>query len=437
MLLEKMNLSKEDFSIYDAGNAKVLVNNKSVNWILLSTEEVAKFKDMLNYEVSGFDELQNKRFIFKLLLGKVLQFSATRESRLIEPKMRVYFSPTFSCNLKCVYCYAEAEMVNKDIQFDTEETYRIIDSFTNDNVAEVVITGGEPLLRKDLFQLVDYIKLQKNKKVSILTNGILINENNIEQFKKFSKVTLSLDASMAEINDITRGKGTYHKIVKAVKLLKEHGVNVGIASVVSKINLGDVPTLLSFVRDELGIAEHNTSIHVAHGRGKASQIECTSLQVKQFRELYLNDYIENDLNTNSSLFQPEIFKNIQREMCGVATAEIFVDEKGNVYPCRLLVGDQYLLGSLLEDSLEKIIADPKTQAFKDCMKVDNIESCSQCKSKYMCGGGCRSSHACYTGDISKSHAPLCEMIEREIENSILLQSNINPLTREEIQGGRQ
>ena len=249
--------------------------------------------------------------------------------------------------------------------------------------------------------------------------------------QKFNKVTLSLDASKAEINDITRGKGTFEKIAYATKLLKQYRVRVGITSVVSQVNLNNVPQLLKFIREELKIEEHKTTIHVSHGRGKASQIECTALQVQQFRKLYLQDYIETGIKSNASLFEPQLVRNIKRQICGVATAEIFVNDKGEVHPCHLFTDEKNLLGSLLENSLEEIMNNEK---IKEKMKVDNIESCNLCKSKYLCGGGCRSSHSCYTGSIKESHEPLCDMIKRDIKNLILLQIPINPITLEKIRG---
>jgi radical SAM additional 4Fe4S-binding domain len=432
MLLERIHLDRNDYEIYSIKAGKVIVNTTTVNWLEVSDKEADLFDKILDFKDCEVDEIKYKSFIFKLLVNNIIQFQSDEKGKLKETKTRVYFAPNPYCNLECVYCYAEATSPKVKLDFNESETYKIIDNFAIDNVEEVVITGGEPLMRTDIFDIVDYIKYKKKKTISILTNGILINEKNIKHMQKFDKVTLSLDASEAMINDITRGSGTFEKIVHAVRLLKQHKIRVGITSVVSKVNLANVQALLNFIREELGVEEHKTTIHVSHGRGKDSEIECTAMQVQEFRRLYLMDYIRNGLKSNTSLFEPQLVRNVQRQMCGVATAEIFVNEKGEVYPCRLFVEDKYLLGTLLENNLEDIMNNEKTNNFKEKMKVNSIESCNACKSRYLCGGGCRSSHSCYTGSIKESHEPLCDMIRQDIKSSILLQEGINPLTLERI-----
>lgn len=437
MLVEKIKIDNSDFQIYDADvDNKVLVNTNTVNWLKLNKNEMEVFKTLVESDVSKFDEIAHKDLLLKLLVNNILQFKSSRLGRIRENRMRVYFAPTPYCNLKCVYCYAEAGVPKEQTEFDLQETFSIIDKFTDENVSEVIITGGEPLMRKDLFDLVDYIKYEKQKKVSILTNGILINKGNVEQFRKFEKVTLSLDASNAEINDITRGKGTFDKIIKSVRLLKENSVRVGITSVVSTVNLENVSELLRFIREELDIPEHKVAIHVAHGRGKSSRIECNGMQIKEFRDKYLEDFMETgQKEKNTSLFEPKIARNVQRQMCGVASAEIYVNERGEVYPCRLFVADAYKLGNLKDNTLMEIINNETTKNFKEGMKVDSIESCSKCEVKYLCGGGCRSSHACYTDAMSLSHAPLCNLIKNDIRSSILMENNVNPITLERIERG--
>lgn len=431
MLIEKIKLDDFDFQIYDAdGDNKILVNTETVNWIYLSKFEMEKFNNLLHSGIADFNEASDRDFICKLLVNNIVQFKETKSGIMKDGDVRVYFAPMPHCNLRCVYCYAEAESPREYIEYDLNETFSIIDQFAIDKVAEIVITGGEPLMRKDIFEIVDYIKYEKKKKVSILTNGMLINESNVKQFSKFEKVTLSLDASNAKLNDITRGNGTFDKIIKSIKLLKKNKIRVGITSVISTVNLENVSELLRFIREDLKISEHKITIHVSHGRGKSSQIECNGMQVKEFREQYLADYVKEGLKNNASLFEPRIKRNVQRKMCGVATAEIYVNERGDVYPCRLFVADEYKLGSLKENNLSEIMNSKRTQNFKESMKVDNIKSCVKCEVKYLCGGGCRSSHACYTNSIDTSHMELCDLIKRDIKNSILLENNINPLTLE-------
>ncbi len=121
-----------------------------------------------------------------------------------------------------------------------------------------------------------------------------------------------------------------------------------------------------------------------------------------------------------------------RNLCGVASREIFVDSKGVVYPCRLFEDESHVLGNVSEMPLATVLQNNKTTCFKAKLCVDAIPECSACEMKNLCGGGCRSSHACYTGDVMKSYTPFCNIIKNDIRNAILLNSGYNPITLKEL-----
>lgn len=431
--LQKTDFEEECNSIieYIVENATIILNPHTVSWVTLSKEEYCIYCNLKMEQYISDNDAQ--KVVMKLIVNNIIRFKNNiHASKIVPTPLNVYFAPTPRCNLHCVYCYADAQppTVEDELMNDSEKAYKILDNILSANINTVYFTGGEPTLCKNLFHLVQYVK-DKGVNVSILTNGTLINENNVDKFKIFDKVTVSLDASVAEINDITRGKGSFDRIVPAIKLLKKNGIDVAVTSVISKKNLENVPNLLKFVRETLGVTQHKVSLYVSHGRAKANSdtMECSYEEVIAFRRQYIEYLIKNRKPEEAiALFTPNIQKGMIRNLCGVASSEIFIDNKGFVYPCRLFETESHILGNVSETPLATVLQNKNTTCFKEKLCVDSIPECNECEMKNLCGGGCRSSHSCYTEDIMKSHKPLCDIIKNDIRSAILLNSGFNPIT---------
>lgn len=435
-------LKKTDFKTvyknllqYEVEDKIIIVNPINVRWILLTMDEYYTYTQLINDSI--LDNNKSYNLIMKLIVHNLIQFKNNITTpRFIVPKINIYYAPTPYCNLKCVYCYAEAEspVAIKNFSTDTKKSYNLIDHMISDNTDTIYFTGGEPTLRKDIFALVNYVK-SKGVRVGILTNGININEKTSIYYKIFDKITISLDASYAELNDITRGKGSFNKIVSGIRYLKSQGLNVAITSVISKVNFNNVPSLLKFVYEDLGITSHKLSLYISHGRAKdkSSIMELSYDEIILFRNMYIDFLIRTNNKTNIiSLLQPPLQQGIKRYVCGIGSSEIFVDNDGNVFPCRLFEKDQYILGNITEKHISDVINNSSTKCFQEKLCVDNITDCKNCNVRYICGGGCRSSHACYTKDINKSNISFCDVIKYDIKSSILLSMGYNPLNMKKI-----
>ena len=260
----------------------------------------------------------------------------------------------------------------------------------------------------------------------------MINEKNVNQFKIFDRVTISLDGHVSGIHEATRGKYTFNKVVDSIKLLKKQGVNVAVTTVVSKINQEYVTQIMDFVKNDLGIEHHNMSTHISFGRGVDSKIECSQGELKRYRDTYFNHLCETTSEEIETLLRPNIKRGEYRNGCGAGCGEIFIKDNGETYPCRLFIDEKYYLGNLKENSLENIVKSKILQDIKKTFEVNQIESCRNCNYKNICGGGCRSVHAAYTGSVEKSSEVLCNMLKNEIDSAIIIQSGFNPKTRKEL-----
>lgn len=142
----------------------------------------------------------------------------------------VSVSITSRCNLRCVYCYSkEDNRYAKDVP--KEEIFKIIDTFCGLGTGVVMLQGGEPLLHKDLEQIIDYIK---NKKIycSVTTNSLNL-EKHIDALKKVDQIQLSIDGNK-EITDRNRGSGVYESLLEAMQICHENNIPFHLHIVVTK-----------------------------------------------------------------------------------------------------------------------------------------------------------------------------------------------------------
>lgn len=131
----------------------------------------------------------------------------------------VYIAITNRCNLNCIHCTAKSNIDEIDT-LSLKEIYAIIDQICDVNPRIINITGGEPLIRKDILQILNYIRNKYSGYIVLSTNGILINKNNIDFIiSNVDEVSISLDGYNQESVEKIRGKGVYTKVIDTIELL--------------------------------------------------------------------------------------------------------------------------------------------------------------------------------------------------------------------------
>ena len=157
---------------------------------------------------------------------------------LSDEKTRILWEITPRCNMNCKHClfYQNTKKgISKELS--TEEVYKIIDNVSKDkNISAIWLSGGEPLLRKDIVEVCKYIS-SKSIVPSLSTNGILLNDDLIDKlyYAGVNYIHLSLDGAKAYTHDSLRGvPGAYDKLMKVMDLLKESPINVGASFMVTE-----------------------------------------------------------------------------------------------------------------------------------------------------------------------------------------------------------
>ena len=175
------------------------------------------------------------------------------------------------CNLTCKHCYSISADKDFDGELSTAEVYCVMDDLRSFGVPVLILSGGEPLLRADIYDIARRAK-EKGFYVGLSTNGTLIDESNIERIAAigFDYVGISLDG-IRETHDTFRRKvGAFDASLHGVKLCRDAGIKIGVRFTLTQDNAHDLPALLKLVDDE-GIDKFYLSHLNYAGRGNTNR----------------------------------------------------------------------------------------------------------------------------------------------------------------------
>ncbi|MEQ8212660.1 MAG: radical SAM protein, partial [Smithellaceae bacterium] len=210
------------------------------------------------------------------LPSHLLQFSADK-------KPVVVWNMTRRCNLKCIHCYSNSADIDYADELTTDEGKELITDLAAFGSPVILFSGGEPLMRRDLFELARYAT-EKGMRAVISTNGTLITNEVAAKLKEIglSYVGVSLDG-LEKTHDRFRGKkGAFAAALEGIRNCRRAGVKVGIRFTVNKHNLHDVPAMFDLLRKE-GI-ERMCFYHLVY-TGRGAKLRAEDLTHEETRRL--------------------------------------------------------------------------------------------------------------------------------------------------------
>lgn len=310
--------------------------------------------------------------------------SAEMAKNGLRAPVNVTWEITLKCNLRCVHCLSDSGNPGKD-ELSTSGCKKLIDELTFLKVFQVNIGGGEPFMREDFVDLLDYSH-KMGLVTCVSTNGTVIDKSIAARLASMSMLYLqvSLDGVDEETNDSIRGKGTYKKVLNAMDALSESGTRFSINTVLTRTNFEQLENLRALAGEydaELRVSRFRPS-----GRGKASKADLgpTADQLEYFAEwLDRHDLVR----TGDSFFCLTSDHRRQKglDMCGAAKMTCCVSPGGNVYPCAFLQEAPFLSGNVRDKSFKDIWDySPVLNRFRNI----NVKSCVECYRFDVCRGGC-------------------------------------------------
>ncbi len=177
---------------------------------------------------------------------------------------------TRSCMLNCLHCRAAARYGRDPNELSTDECFRFLDDVKSFSDPIIILTGGEPMLREDIFDLAEYGTKKLSLRMVMAPCGMLITEESARRLKDagIKRISLSLDGAIAETHDTFRGvRGSYANVLQAMGYARKVGLEFQVNTTVTKHNLKELPEILQLAREKGAVAFHPFLL-VPTGRGK-------------------------------------------------------------------------------------------------------------------------------------------------------------------------
>jgi mycofactocin biosynthetic radical S-adenosylmethionine protein MftC len=295
---------------------------------------------------------------------------------------------TYACNLACVHCLSSSGQ-RDERELTTDEAKAVIDELNRLQVFYINIGGGEPMIRRDFLELVDYA-IAKNVGVKFSTNGAFINAENARRFAAmdYLDIQISLDGLDAATNDAVRGVGSYDTAIRAMGHLKDAGFGpFKISIVVTRHNVDQLDGFKALA-DSFGAQLRVTRLRPS-GRGADSWHDLHPTNAQQ-RQIYnwLLAHGEDVLTGDSFFHLNALGESLPGlNMCGAGRIVCLIDPVGDVYACPFVLHDQFKAGSVRDlggfASVWK--ASP---LFLSLREPESAGACISCGQYDACQGGC-------------------------------------------------
>lgn len=329
---------------------------------------------------------------------------------------------TRSCNLACKHCRAEAHPEPYDEELGTEEALALIDTFPQAGNPLIIFTGGDPMMRPDVYQLIEHAS-SKGLTCAFAPNGTLIDEASAQKIAAagVGRCSISIDGADAAKHDAFRGiPGAFDASMRGIRHLKRAGVPFQINTTVTRDNLADFKKIFNLCQ-KIGAAAWHIFLLVPMGR--ASELEDQVITAAEYEDV-LNWFYDFRKTTDMSLkatCAPQYYRimrqrahaentPVTRECFGMdaltrgclgGTGFCFISHTGQVQPCGYL---ELNCGNVRETPFPEIWE--KSEIFQNLRNPDKYEGkCGKCEYHRVCGG-CRARAYSMTGNYL-GEEPLC------------------------------
>lgn len=306
------------------------------------------------------------------------------------------------CNARCAHCSSNSTRRSLD-ELSTGEACDLMDQFADFGVVDLAISGGEPLLRSDLFDIIDHA-ISRGLSVGIGSNGSNLTEQKAQRILEsgINRFQVSLDGFASAHNQLRRWNGLFDRVIHTINVAKNVGLKVQVCCTINCLNWQTLGAFTEFVAT-LKVGRLNFSRYVPTGRGTDS-LDLTPQQWRSVIHLcqQLKEDYKGKLDIVSHLAQQILVDNEISDMpgfigCQAGIGQGAVTANGTVFPCVLL---PIPLGNIREQPFRMIW---QTSPILEALRSrDNLMgSCSTCRVRERCGG-CRAVAFAKTGNYLSS-----------------------------------
>ena len=322
---------------------------------------------------------------------------------------------TGQCNLKCKYCYnyGSSSKEGTYADFTAQEIISLIDHVGELGCKSITFSGGEPFLRNDIFDILNYCRIPKK----ILSNGLFLTDAKIqklESVENLEELRITLDGFKG--HDRVRGKGTSTKIIKIIeKISQRKQIRLSINTIISRYNINELIKLYDKI-NKWNIYQWRIDLPFKAGRYIQNYRALCSNYTKTFKELshLLTAYLKKQMPPRLEIinvFKPELLNadlmdfSPSTHPCEYNLGSCSIRANGDVtLPCPSLFK---IFGNVRKVPLRQIIASKSALQFEK-IKISDLSKCPTCRYVRLCGGGCRADAYLAYGDLKREDPVSCE-----------------------------
>ena len=339
---------------------------------------------------------------------------------------------TQACDLACVHCRASAQPERHPLELSTDEGKGLVDQIAAMDVPVFVLTGGDPIKRPDLFELIGYAR-SKGVRVSLTPSATpLLTKEIIVRLKDagLARLAVSLDGANAETHDAFRGMtGSYERTISAIHWANEVGLPVQVNTTFSRRNIGQIDAIVELV-ESLKITLWSVFFLVPTGRGKLNDLlsadefeqvfakihhlsmtasfDIKTTEAQHYRRFLLQHKATGATGSLENLQHMKVVDSVGRAPRGLNDGKgfVFISHTGEVFPSGFL---PMTAGNIRSESLASIYRD--SPLFRDLRDTSRLEGkCGACEFKNVCGGSRARAYA-LTGN-PHGEEPCCSYVPR-------------------------
>ena len=315
-------------------------------------------------------------------------FKLSRAIPILKYPRYVHLLVTYDCDMTCQQCQVDASTRKVEI-LTHEQIARVLREMKGVGTRHLILTGGEPLVRKDIFDILRSANEAKIPHITLATNGYTIEKYRNELSKvRIDRVVTSID-DVEEKNDIIRGKkGAFQKSLRALDISKEMGIRE------REINTTVFPENISRMRDLAEVVAASSATRWIIGllipAGRALSLQERTFQNEKYLELFgvikeLRSMVPVELNSHTGYiknFQEEVTSEPFFCRAGLETCAILPD--GEVVPCNITTNNAFSEGNVKEKSFVTIWK----EGFASFRNPSFPQICNGCEFLSACRGGC-------------------------------------------------
>ncbi len=304
---------------------------------------------------------------------------------------------TGQCNLSCRHCCAWREREKQGNELSDTTVFSIVEQFESQGGTSLVLTGGEPLLRKDTVRSV--VTSFPGLITTILTNGLLVDDCFLADIDRPNvRIQVSVDGAGSAVHDSIRGPGSYEKVSRALASIQRTGfqARTTLCTTVMQQNCNELKEILQLA-DSLGIPNVRFIPLRQEGEACRNWGQISSNDTGVFENF--NDYVCHAASAEfpgiaittgvSGILISSREMNTFGHWCPIGNL-LIVDCSGDMYPCVMFMDEKYTLGNVRHNSLREICNSSKMEELVGIVdeRKNKIASCRECDWQHFCQGGC-------------------------------------------------